>query len=173
MLIDKLVTHYSVFFYCPDRKLFGVSAVITHSHFSYVLINTFHPSFICPTSDLYPSTFVLITFLHSCCSSLLIIWPKRHKRFPLDVSITDATFKLHILISYVIILVTPHIHLSILNSSACNHFSLFFLVAQYSTPYSTTGLINALNMWPFILSDFLGSHIAPGTILSILRWFAT
>ena len=132
-----------VFFF--HSVLSTVMLSLTPFSFISFFTQSIHLFFGLPLS-LHQSTFIFITLLVTCVSSLLFRCPYQDKRFPFNFSVTVATFKLPLIYSFLnlSILVTSYIHLNILISATCNLCSSVFFTAKHSYPYRTTGLITDL-----------------------------
>ena len=87
---------------------------------------------------LFPGMYTSSILLTMCSSFILITWPYHFSRFPVIALVACTTLVVPLMCSFRILslLVTPHIHLSILISNTSSRASFPLIVAQVSAPYS-------------------------------------
>ena len=85
-------------------------------------------------------------FLTMCSSFILLTWPHHFSRFSVIFLDACTTLVVPLMCSFRILslLVTPHMHLSILISLTSSHASCPLVVAQVSAPYNRTGVTTVL-----------------------------
>ena len=95
---------------------------------------------------LFPGISTSNILLTMCSSFILVTWPYHFSRFSVIFLDTCTTPVVPLMCSFRILslLVTPHIHLSILISFTSSRASCPLVVAQVSAPYNRAGLTTVL-----------------------------
>ena len=118
---------------------------LSHHLGSPVWLCIFFLRFRCPLL-LFPGMSTSSILLTVCSSSILLTWPYHFSRFSVIVFDACTTLVVPLMCSLRILslLVTPHIHLSILISFTSSRASCPLVVAQVSAPYNRAGLTTVL-----------------------------
>ena len=95
---------------------------------------------------LFPGMCTSNILLTMCSSFILLTWPYHSSRFSVILLDACTTLVVHRMCSFRILslLVTPHIHLSILISFTSSRASCPLVVAQVSAPYNRACLTTVL-----------------------------
>ena len=94
----------------------------------------------------FPGISTSSILLTMCSSFILLTWPYHFSRFSVIFLEACATLAVPLMCSFRILslLVTPHIHLSILISFTSSRASRPLVAAQVSAPYNRAGLTTVL-----------------------------
>ena len=101
---------------------------------------------------LFPGMSTSSILLAMCSSFILLTWPYHFSRFSVIFFDACTTLVVPLMCSFRIVslLVTPHIHLSILISFTSSRASCPIVVAQVFVPYNRAGLITFFKHFPSV-----------------------